>query len=377
MMMYNETYDQRYQKVQEAIAFKNKYVVSTYMGQSVPPTYTDGITLAEYMEDHDRGLQCFLDFMDRLNSEAPIDCINFAYPGGHQGALTLAWLSKINMPGKELPEDAVWQVDERKRLEDGDYDLIIEAGGLGPIYDRLLPQLIDQESLNRFFKFYGEDFDAVMMKYVEAGYPVLNSGIVCPPFETLCGGRSVNVFFMDCYKQIGKVKETQDVMMSGLLEQIKAIDKKDYLIGRWIGHWRGASNMINQKIWDTLVWPYSKKLAFALLDQGVTPIMHLDSSWDRDLERFKELPYQKCILNTDGMTDLRKARKVLGDHVALMGDVPSQMLTVSSPAEIKDYVRRLLDDIGPQGVFITAGCDAPSCSKYENLVAIHEVAQEF
>ncbi len=44
---------------------------------AVPPTYTEGITLAEHIDDFERGFECIMDFVYRLNEEAPIDCINF------------------------------------------------------------------------------------------------------------------------------------------------------------------------------------------------------------------------------------------------------------------------------------------------------------
>jgi uroporphyrinogen-III decarboxylase len=187
----------------------------------------------------------------------------------------------------------------------------------------------------------------------------------------------MTAFFMDCYKKPDLIKEAQNVMLEEQLKMIATRPDRDYVIGEWIGGWRGASGLVSPKIWDNLVWPYMYKLALALIERGITPILHLDQNWDRDLERFLELPENKCIINTDGMTDLRKARKVLGNHVAFMGDVPSQMLTVSTPDEVKDYIRRLLDDIGVKGVILAAGCDAPTGSKFENLVAIHEVAQEY
>ena len=377
-MTYSPIFEERLQKVKDCIAFKNKKVVSTFMSQSVAPSFYDDITLAEYMDDTERGFQLYLDFLDRISREAPIDCFNFGYPGAHYAALTLCWWSRLKRPGHELPPDAVWQVEEKDVMLDSDYDTIAN-GGLAEVQARILPQVMDDipGEMAKFNSFYGEDFLTYMRRYAEAGYPSLNSGLVCPPFETLCGGRSMGKFFMDCYKKLDKVKAAQDAMMPALHAQIDAMPVDECIIGRWVGGWRGASSMVNRKIWDTLVWPYMKELAEHLAARGFTPIMHLDSCWDRDIERFLELPDQKCIINTDGMTDLRKARKILGNHVAIMGDVPAQMLTVSSKQEVKDYARRLLDDIGPQGFFLTAGCDAPSCSKYDNLVAIHEVAEEY
>jgi uroporphyrinogen-III decarboxylase len=105
--------------------------------------------------------------------------------------------------------------------------------------------------------------------------------------------------------------------------------------------------------------------------------MHLDASWDRDIERFKELPAKKIILNTDGMTDLRRAKKLLGDHAAFMGDVPVQMLAISSKEEVADYTKRLIDDVGPQGLFVCPGCDAPATAKFENMAAMYETAYKY
>jgi uroporphyrinogen-III decarboxylase len=77
------------------------------------------------------------------------------------------------------------------------------------------------------------------------------------------------------------------------------------------------------------------------------------------------------------MTNLRKARKALGDHAALMGDVPVQMLALSPKADVEEYIRRLIGDIGAQGLFLCPGCDAPANAKFENMAAIYEVAKEF
>lgn len=374
MMKTNPIFDERLKKVQAAINHENEHVLACYMGQAVPPTYSD-ITLAKYMSDTEAGLKYYIDFVNRINAIAPVDCINFAYPGAHQAALSLVWWSKVKMPGEELGENEIWQVDEKKLIQDGDYELIIKEGSAA-VMNRILPQIIDMKKIEQFFEYHAKD-EMIAQQYTDAGYPVLNSGLICPPFETLCGGRSMTAFFMDCYRKPDLIKETQDVMLEEQLKMIASRPDRDYVIGEWIGGWRGASGLVSPKIWDNLVWPYMYKLALALIERGITPILHLDQNWDRDLERFLELPAKKCIINTDGMTDLRKARKVLGDHVAFMGDVPSQMLTVSTPDETKDYIRRLLDDIGVKGVILAAGCDAPTGSKFENLVAIHEVAQEY
>jgi hypothetical protein len=42
--------------------------------------------------------------------------------------LSLAWLSRIYVPGRELPYDEAWQVQEKELMTVEDYDRIVEVG---------------------------------------------------------------------------------------------------------------------------------------------------------------------------------------------------------------------------------------------------------
>jgi hypothetical protein len=373
-MNYNDTYNKRYDKIMDTIAFKNKGVTTTFMGTATPAA-EEGLTIAEYINDWDKGGKAFFHYVARLNERGPIDSLNAGYAGGINIVLALQWWSYIKMPGKELPPNSIWQVDEKERIKPEDYDFILNKG-MDAMFQRLMPTLFPPEDFQRVMAAM-QNSEQQTQATIDIGYPVMLSGSIIPPFETLCGGRGMNNFFMDCYKIPDKVKAVQDVMMESIRKQADQIPQEKYSIGAWVGGWRGASSMVNQKIWDKLVWPYMKELAELVAAKGKIPIMHLDASWDRDIERFKELPAKTIILNTDGMTDLRRARKLLGDHAAFMGDVPVQMLAVSSKEEVADYAKRLIDDVGPQGLFLCPGCDAPATAKFENMAAIYETAQKY
>jgi hypothetical protein len=373
-MKYNDLYNERRQKILDAIEFKNKNVLSIFQGP-VTPAAEEGVSIAEYIADPEKTRNYFLHYMNRINAITPLDGANAGYPVYFNVALAMIWWSYIKMPGRGLPDNSLWQVEEKSRLEPSDYDFIAE-NGKDAMFQKLMPQLFTQEDLDKFLKAMADTSQTTQM-FIDAGYPVMTAMNFAPPFETLCGGRGINNFFMDCYKISDKIKAAQDKMMESIRAQIKAFPVDKYIIGAWVGGWRGASAMVNQKIWDKLVWPYMKECAELLIEKGQTPIMHLDSCWDRDIERFKELPAKTIILNTDGMTDLRRAKKLLGDHAAFMGDVPAQMLAVSSKEEVADYVKRLIDDVGQAGLMICPGCDAPATAKFENMVAMYETAAKY
>jgi hypothetical protein len=373
-MNYNDVYNERYAKIKDTIEFKNKHVATIYMGHSTPAA-EEGLTLAEYVANPDTLFDHYLHYINRLNAIGHIDGLNRSHGAYINVALATMWWSYIKMPGRELPANSIWQVEEKTRIDAGGYDFIIK-NGKDAMFQKLLPQLFSQEDWQGFMDLQKKGLQT-NQRYIDEGYPVVSTGTVCPPFETLCGARGMNEFFMDCYKIPDKVKAAQDVMMESIRLSIEKMPQEKYFIGSWVGGWRGASSMVNQKIWDKLVWPYIKEAALLLIERGLVPVMHLDASWDRDIERFKELPAKKIILNTDGMTDLRRARKLLGDHAAFMGDVPVQMLAISSKVEVVDYIKRLIDDIGPQGLFLCPGCDAPATAKFENMTAIYETAREY
>jgi hypothetical protein len=373
-MNYNDVYNRKYEKIKDTIAFKNKTVTTIYMGQATPAA-EEGVTMAEFTNPA-VALKHTLHYINRLNSLAPIDGLNSMHAALNNVGLATQWWSYVKMPGRELPENSVWQVDEKELVKVEDYDFIL-SNGMDAMFQKLMPDLFSQEDWQRFLE-NGKKTPETAQAYIDAGYPIMRPGpSATPPFETLCGGRGMNNFFMDCYKMPDKIKAVQDKMMESIRAKVAQISPEKYVIGAWVGGWRGASNIVNQKIWDKLVWPYMKELAGILAANGKVPIMHLDASWDRDIERFKELPAKTIILNTDGMTDLRRARKLLGDHAAFMGDIPVQMLAVSSKEEVADYTKRLLDDIGPQGLFLCPGCDAPATAKFENMAAIYETAAKY
>ena len=373
-MNYNDTYNRHYDKIMDTVAFKNNRVTTIYMGQATPAA-EEGVTIAEYLSSPEIAMKHFLHYVNRLNRIAPIDGLNVSHPFNVNVKFAIAWWSYIKIPGRELPENSVWQVDEKAQLDLNDYDYILN-NGMQAMFQKLMPKIIYQNDFQCFMENIKKNPQSVQT-YIDMGYPIMGGGTFMPPFETLCGGRGMSNFFMDCYKMPDKIKAVQDVMMESIRKQIAQLPKEKYMIGAWIAGARGASSMVNRKIWDKLVWPYMKDIATLLIERGVIPVFHNDANWDRDIERFKELPAKTIVLNTDGMTDLRRAKKLLGDHAAFMGDVPAPLLAVSTKEEVADYTKRLIDDVGPQGLFLCPGCDAPATAKFENMAAIYETAQKY
>lgn len=84
-------------------------------------------------------------------------------------ALSTLWLSKVKVPGIDLPDDELWQMDEREVMTFDDYEKIVETGygpwvedfmknRIGDPLPKMLPYIQSSpETLQRHSKRTGTD----------------------------------------------------------------------------------------------------------------------------------------------------------------------------------------------------------------------------
>ncbi len=375
MTEMQELYETRRTRIAKAIALEPVDRIPTaYMGMAFAPRYM-GMSIADYCEIPENCTEVTLAAMDQLGADV-WDGINALPCGRIVPSLTSLWLSRIAVPGRELPDDSLWQVQEAEVMLPEDYDTILDQGWPAFV-KQYYPRVIDPEELAESRSWDRRNLEWAKQLCREHGYVPISYGTTSIPFEYLCGGRSMGRFFIDLYRDEAKIKEVMDVMMPHMIQTGLNIAERSDIRAVWVGGWRSASSLLAPKIWDSVVFPYLLELTEALAADGVISVLHLDQDWTRDLERFRELPAKMCLLNTDGFTDLRKAKEALGDHMAIMGDVPSGLLASGTPDDVFQYVVDLLRDIGPTGLILAPGCDAPINAKPENMAAMVAASREF
>ena len=179
---------------------------------------------------------------------------------------------------------------------------------------------------------------------------------------------------MDLLEIPDKVEAVMDTILPHLAGRaVRRAEELGYPLV-WVGGWRSAPCWLSPPMWKRFAWPYFRKMVLEVIDAGLIALLHLDSDWTRELERFRELPRGKCIIALDGETDIFRAKKILGNHMCIMGDVPAAMLYLQTPEEIHEYCAKLIREIGPQGFILQSGCDIPTNAKLENVRAmVHAV----
>jgi uroporphyrinogen-III decarboxylase len=372
--MNNEAlYQERFAGIKKAINLEPaERIPVIYAASAFSPRYM-GMSMAEFCADPEASLNVTIAAMDKLGG---LDGINMASAGSLTSILPMLWLSRVAVPGRDLPPDSLYQVREAEVMTQADYDVIINKGWQG-FLDGYLPKVADMAELSEAMHWMANNMSRAISVYREHGYVAMVSNGITTPFEYFCGGRSMTQFYADLYRIPDKVQAAMDVVLPDIIAQSLNGARLAGTMGIWVGGWRSASALVAPRLWNRFVWPYFLKIVHAVVDAGLTPVLHLDQDWTRDLARLRDLPAKKCITNPDGMTNMNKFKELLGDHMAMMGDVPASMFATGTPEDIHDYVRNLVSLFDSRGLLLCPGCDAPINAKPENMIAFIAASHEF
>ncbi len=294
-----------------------------------------------------------------------VDGLQFAAFSPH--LLSFGTLNRVKIPGVDLPADQPYQVDEQELMTTADYDAIVTDG-----YDAWVAGY-RTKNMPRTMAALGPVFGALpaaTKKVVEAGLPILSPLIAIIPFEQFFAARSMAKFVQDLFRMPDKVAAACEVAAEAGIAQLREAIRRTHAMGVFLGLGRSNRGMHRARTQERFVYPYIKRYAEAILEEGAIPVLHCDQDWTNDVDLMLDLPKGKCILQLDGASDIFALKKSVGHHICLMGDVQASKLVLGTPEEIHAYCRRLVEEVGPDGFIMSQGCDMPPVAKPENYRAM-------
>jgi uroporphyrinogen-III decarboxylase len=136
---------------------------------------------------------------------------------------------------------------------------------------------------------------------------------------------------------------------------------------------------LSPKDFERVYWPSFIKLANYFTNKGYVIRYYFESNYEHLYDYLQELPKGQIVgLFEDD--DLRKAKKFLGNNMAIAGGMPTSLLYLGSTQECIDYAKALIDDLAPGGGYIFAMNKimlSPTDGRAENLKAVTEFAHEY
>lgn len=293
--------------------------------------------------------------------------------------------------GWELEENRQFQYVEEEYMLAEDYDEFI-ADPTKWILNVYLPRLHSEFAEPGSYRanialikgaaaavmFNGGNQQAGAMWAKEFGIPIGIGGFGKAPFDTLGDTlRGLHGIMMDLHKRPDKVLAALDVLVGHNVFFALATAGGDTTLPTFMPLHRGSYPFLNRKQWDTFYWPTLKAVIETLWAQGKRTLFYAEGNWTPYLESIAELPEKSIVFHVD-QTDMAKAKEIMGGKFCLSGNVPNTLMAYGKPEEVKEYVKRLLDQYARDGGFIIdlAGV-AQTDLKVENVEALIEATRKY
>ncbi len=133
-----------------------------------------------------------------------------------------------------------------------------------------------------------------------------------------------------------------------------------------------TASLVSPADFSKHVLPWQERSLRALGGNGCDLWVHICGKTDHVLPLMRSLPFQG--FEVDAMVDMRTARGLLGEKIALKGNLDTTFLLQRPPEEISAACRRILDGF-TTGVVLSPGCGVPRMTKLENLQAMVRAAE--
>jgi hypothetical protein len=231
------------------------------------------------------------------------------------------------------------------------------------------------EEGDRFARHVGE----FIRRMYSHGYPMINLSSLFSPYDFIADYfRGAKGMMKDMFRHRDKLLEMLDKTAVFLTR--KAID-----MARGTGnpivfipiHWAPDAFM-SPKQFETFWWPPFRKMMLGMIEAGLVPMPLWESDCTKRLATIRDIPPGKCIYWFE-RTDLVKAFEVLGDVVALRGNLSPSMMTTGTPQEVDAAVKHLVANVWNKGgsLILDTAFGIPDETPVANVRAMFGAARKY
>jgi len=210
-----------------------------------------------------------------------------------------------------------------------------------------------------------------------AGFPNLLGGFTKAPFDvvgdTLRGTKGI---MLDIYRQPAKLMKAMEALTPLMIKMgigsAQATGKP--LI--FVPLHKGADGFLSDEQFKKFYWPTLKEVLLGLIEGGCVPLPAAEGGYNSRLQVVQDLPRGKTVWMID-QSDMGTAKETLGKNACLFGNVPSPLLQLGTPQQMKDYAKNLIDTAGKGGGYILANGSFFDEAKPENVKAMIDFTKEY
>jgi hypothetical protein len=211
-----------------------------------------------------------------------------------------------------------------------------------------------------------------------AGFPDLFGGGTKAPFDTIGDTlRGTKGIMLDMYRRRDKLLQAMEIFTPLMIRMGASGARANGNPIVFIPLHKGADGFISNKQFEEFYWPTLKKVMMGLINEGCIPFLYAEGSYNSRLELIKnDLPKGKTLWGFD-QTDMAKAKEIIGDYACICGNVPTSLLAVETPKEVKDCVKKLIETCREGGGLIVMNGAVIDEAKPENVKTMIEATKEY
>jgi hypothetical protein len=405
-----KAYRDRVTRIKDAIQMKKKPDrVPVVVAPSFFPVFYSGMTPQEVMYDYDKLRAAFTKFALDFEPDAHIG----ATAPGPGRAYEILDYKLYSWPGHGVAPQHSYQCNEGEYMMADEYDHLIQDpsgffsnvylprvfGALEPFQMLpFLPGILEIYGVAFNFIPYGlppvqAAFQALFEAGAEAlkwagvlgavdgeltslGYPGFWGGFTKAPFDVLGDTlRGTKGIMLDIYRQPDKLIEAMEALTPLMIKMGVGAAQMNGMPIIFIPLHKGADGFLSEEQYEKFYWPTLRKVMLGLIEEGVIPNPAAEGGYNSRLEVVQDLPKGKTLWMIDH-SDMARAKETLGRNACLWGNVPSAMLQLSTPQEVRDYVKNLIDTAGEGGGFIVGNGAFFDHAKPENVKAMIDFTKE-
>ena len=196
------------------------------------------------------------------------------------------------------------------------------------------------------------------------------------PFNLICLLRGTQQFMMDL---LDEDEEVIDRALQWATDVCISFARAQLWAGATItsmGDAYASPNLVSPSIYVRYAFPYEKKVVDAVQTEGRPYSIHICGDTNKIIRKMGETG--AGILEVDWKLDMKYAREVVPASCLLMGNVnPSDPLYLGQPSDVREAVRKIVDDTKGRGLIISSGCAIGANTPPENIKALVDAARKY
>jgi len=210
-----------------------------------------------------------------------------------------------------------------------------------------------------------------------SGFPNILGGFTKAPFDvigdTLRGTKGI---MLDIYRQPDKLIKAMEALTPLMIKMGVGSARQTGNPLIFVPLHKGADGFLSDEQFKKFYWPTLKEVILGLIEGGCVPLPALEGFWNTRLKVVQDIPRGKTLWMVD-QSDMAEVKKTLGKKACLLGNVPSSLLNLGTPQEVRDYVKKIIDVAGKDGGLIVCNGAFFDQARPENVKAMVDAAKEY